>query len=96
MLPSTSEINSHILFKLLARKTKLLLNNFSSGFLSTVFVHPVLRVLLDLIVVHVAAAAVASAIFRQLPEVVFGGVRWLEAAVAVAPAVDLNVHTGGR
>ena len=92
MLPSVAEVDCHVVLKLLTRKIEFFLHDFSGGFVGSLLVDPVLRVLLNLVLIHIAASAVATAVLRQLPEVVFGGVGWLQAAIAVASAVHLNVH----
>ena len=92
VLPSVAEINLQVVLKFLACEVKLFLDDFSGGFHSALLVDPVLRVLLNFIVIHIAASAVTTAILGQLPEVIFGGIGWFKAAIAVATAVDLDVH----
>ena len=92
MLPSVAEIDCHVVLKLLTRKIEFFLDNFSGGFVGSLLVDPVLRVLLNFVLIHIAASTVATAVLRQLPKVIFRGVCGLQAAIAVASAVHLNVH----
>ena len=89
VLPSLIEVNVEVLLELVSREMEILLDKFSGSFKGTVLINPELWVLFKIIVVHVAAAAIATAVLGELPQVCE---RLAEAAVAVASAVELHLQ----
>ena len=92
MLPSFSEVHVHVVVKLFSCQVQVLLDNFSGSLLCSFLINPELWVLLEIIVVLVAASAIASTILRQFPSI---GQALSEAAVAVAAAIQLNFEVVG-
>jgi hypothetical protein len=67
---------------------QIFLNNFSRCLLSSFFINPELRILLEVVMVHVTAAAITATVLGKFPGV---GESLAEATVAVASAIELNL-----